>query len=128
MYQCLDRSSVIPHPPRSAAATTAPPQLNIRSTPNRYSPKNTDVRITTSVVAYTSRREGQVTRFISLRTSRKNSLARGHHPNGPLRGRVARLIYRFSRHWTFLDRIFGLAGQEGLEPPAPGFGDRCSTN
>src|SRR5262245_9497790 len=21
-----------------------------------------------------------------------------------------------------------LAGQEGLEPPAPGFGDRCSTN
>jgi len=23
---------------------------------------------------------------------------------------------------------FVMAGQEGLEPPAPGFGDQCSTN
>ena len=85
MYQCLDRSSVMPHPPRSRRSNHCTPALNIRSTPNRYSPKNTDVRITTSVVAYTSRRDGQVTRFISLRTSLKNSLARGHHPSGPLR-------------------------------------------
>jgi hypothetical protein len=42
--------------------------------------------MTTIVVAYTSRLDGQVTRFISFLTSVKNSLARGHHPSGPLRG------------------------------------------
>ena len=26
------------------------------------------------------------------------------------------------------ERVFYVAGVEGLEPPAPGFGDRCSTN
>src|SRR3954469_23418974 len=35
-------------------------------------PKNAEVRITTTVVAYTSRRDGQVTRFISFLTSVRN--------------------------------------------------------
>src|SRR5262245_52311885 len=54
-----------------------------RSTPHRYNPKKIDVRITTSVVAYTSRRLGQVTRAISLRTSVRNRRARPHHPRTP---------------------------------------------
>src|SRR5262249_11552135 len=45
---------------------------------NRYNPKNADVRMTTTVVAYTSFLEGQVTRLSSLRTSVRNSRARSN--------------------------------------------------
>src|SRR5439155_873254 len=54
--------------------------LSDRSTIQRYTPKNTDVRITTIVVAYTSRWLGQVTRPISLRTSERKRRERPHHP------------------------------------------------
>src|SRR5688500_12357 len=43
-------------------------------------PKKIDVRITTSVVAYTSLRVGQVTRPTSLRTSARNRRDRPHQP------------------------------------------------
>ena len=33
-----------------------------------------------------------------------------------------------SRYPVQVDRISGMAGAEGLEPSARGFGDRCSTN
>ena len=36
--------------------------------PQRYTPKNIEVRMTTTVVAYTSFLDGQVTRSSSLRT------------------------------------------------------------
>src|SRR5207344_599531 len=58
------------------------PLESVRSTTQRYSPKKTDTRITTTVVAYTSRRVGHVTRFISLRTSERNVRARSHHAAG----------------------------------------------
>src|SRR5262245_14147229 len=97
-------------------------------------PNSVDVRITTIVVAHTSRRVGHVTRPSSLRTSARNRRARPNQPTtcsgdslrlssiavftNPLRGlRLA------GPHWSQT-----LAGQEGLEPPALGFGDRCSTN
>src|SRR5262245_42012655 len=43
-------------------------------------PKNPDVRITTTVVAYTSFCDGQVTRFSSLRTSERKSRIRSKRP------------------------------------------------
>src|SRR4051794_19153919 len=46
----------------------------------RYRPKNAEVRMTTTVVAYTSFCDGQVTRFSSLRTSLRNSRARSNRP------------------------------------------------
>src|SRR5688500_17480780 len=51
-----------------------------RSTPQRYTPKKIDVRMTTTVVAYTSLRLGQVTRPVSLRTSERNRRERPHQP------------------------------------------------
>src|SRR5206468_12363386 len=52
---------------------------NIRSSPHRYTPKNAEVRMTTTVVAYTSLRVGQVTRRVSFRTSAKNVRAFSGH-------------------------------------------------
>src|SRR5262245_56610304 len=43
-------------------------------------PNTIEVRITTTVVAHTSRRVGHVTRPSSLRTSLRNRLARPNHP------------------------------------------------
>src|SRR5262249_30437874 len=51
-----------------------------KSSSQRYTPKNADVRITTTVVAYTSLRDGQVTRFSSLRTSLRNRRMRSIRP------------------------------------------------
>src|SRR5262245_33615516 len=52
----------------------------IWSSANRYTPKNSDVRMTTTVVAYTAFCDGQVTRFSSLRTSLRNNRARSMRP------------------------------------------------
>ncbi len=35
---------------------------------------------------------------------------------------------RKQKSLLFSQKAFYLAGAEGLEPPTPGFGDRCSTN
>src|SRR5579864_8086554 len=51
-----------------------------RSMIHRYKPNTKDVRITTTVVAHTSRRVGHVTRVNSLRTSVKNLRARPYQP------------------------------------------------
>src|SRR4029079_13830073 len=126
---------------RKSQATAA---LNARSIPQRYSPKKADVRITTSVVAYTSRTHGHVTRRISFLTSIRNERLVVSHC-GPRRSPppsrgcsiatellVRSLLPDFgpisiptSRQPAGRRRM---AGQEGLEPPALGFGDRCSTN
>src|SRR3954449_6983892 len=104
--------------------------------------KNTDaiatITNTMAVVMAVSRRDGQVTFSVSSRTSWKNlkglvfaipilSLyfrrfaapftGKGRSAAGP------RLCYRDLR-----PSLITLAGVEGLEPPTPGFGDRCSTN
>src|ERR1051325_6197094 len=102
-----------------------------RSRPQRYTPKNAETRITTTVVAYTSRREGHVTRRISLRTSVKNVRVFDSQPV-----LLSPAVFTCSIV-VLIESIPGLprsptsaamAGQEGLEPPTPGFGDRCSTN
>src|SRR4029078_3953927 len=43
-------------------------------------PKNREVAMTTTVVAYTSFCDGQVTRFSSLRTSLRNNRTRSNRP------------------------------------------------
>src|SRR5688572_2308831 len=118
--------------------------------------------MTTTVVAYTSRREGHVTRRISLRTSVRKLREFSHHPLIPpsvlrtgagltcssvlMTASLAAISKRpgirdqgqgdvctpTPHPWSLLpDPDFPsaiVAGQEGLEPPALGFGDRCSTN
>src|SRR5688572_29408302 len=56
---------------------------NATSRPQRYTPRNVDVRITTRVVAYTSFRDGHVTRRVSLRTSVKKLRVFSHQPRIP---------------------------------------------
>src|SRR5688572_18090335 len=107
---------------------------NATSSPHKYTPKNVDVRITTSVVAYTSRRDGQVTRRVSLRTSVENVRPFAHQALGPpsavLTGAGLTcstvLIAVIPKAPTPVGGLLLLAGQEGIEPPTPGFGDRCS--
>src|SRR5438132_9887815 len=110
------------------------------------------------VVAYTSFCDGQVTRFSSLRTSVRNVRLRFHQPvtfslASPMlsttfvaisassfqlsnRAPNSRLAAQSSSSGPASLKLearssqleANLAGQEGLEPPAPGFGDRCSNN
>ena len=47
-------------------------------------------------------------------------------PSGPVA--AANASVRGSSHVSCLGTSLPRAGQEGLEPPTPGFGDRCSTN
>src|SRR4051812_42405472 len=83
-----------------------------RSAMNRNAAKMTLVTRTTIVVPTTSSRVGKLTFRISVRTSDRNSFVLVHQfILGP----------RSSIHQK------RLAGQEGLEPPTLGFGDRCST-
>src|SRR5437764_6301582 len=94
---------------------------------------------TTTVVPTTSFLPGQVTFFISTLVSRKKSRVVNHHSFGLaaielsflsdsifFQQTVVRRTFR-SRSLTTLSLSF-LAGQEGLEPPTCGFGDRCSAN
>ena len=82
--------------------------------------------ITTTVDSTSSCRSGQVHRRISAATSAKNvlllviascNLLIRHLLYAKING------YGMSRSST---RPAYLAGQEGIEPPTPGFGDRCS--
>ena len=43
-------------------------------------------------------------------------------------GRVFHIVERRRRRIHCHRYPEGLAGQEGIEPPTPGFGDRCSAN
>src|SRR5690606_19901429 len=100
---------------RHAAPTRAISQrtalASARSTSQRYTPKNTDTRITTTVVAYTSRRLGHVTRRISARTSWMNARARSHHAVGRLSrpsrpsSAAARAAAAGRRFWPFVASI-----------------------
>ena len=64
--------------------------------------------MTTQDVAIVSFRVGQVTLPISVLTSSRNSL-------------VLSITLGPRKHPS------KMAGQEGFEPPTPGFGDRCSS-
>ena len=74
-----------------------------------------DITNTTTVPSLRSSLVGQLTDFISERTSRKKRLT--------------------SANFIILPNTFGalaaaknVAGQAGIEPATPGFGDRCSTS
>ena len=71
---------------------------------------------TTEVEAIVSFLEGQVTFFNSTRTSRKNCLEVCKNS----------LIFSISS-FPAIKNYYSLAGQEGFEPPSPGFGVRCSS-
>src|SRR5687768_656012 len=104
MYHCLVLSSVMvptahaPQPPNARNAQF----MNVdrpTSTRYRYTPNSVEVRITTTVVAQTSRRVGHVTRPSSLRTSPRKRLARPNQPR-TWSGESFRLssIAAFTRH------------------------------
>ena len=81
---------------------------------------------TIMVVSQVSFQLGQVTFFISRRTCWKNSIgadaARGR---GRFRVRCHTPIFLSPQPFQL---FLNLAGVEGLEPTALGFGDRCSTS
>src|SRR5689334_19124060 len=98
---------------------------------------------TIRVVIMVSRRVGHVTFSVSERTSWRNlngltlamlTLVLGHMLHGPpasQAGPTARRIYtqKFRKSPSpDLRASSSLAGVEGLEPPTPGFGDRCSSH
>src|SRR5262245_50827723 len=97
--------------------------LNTQSAARKNSAAAIDIMRTAAVVTTVSLRVGQVTLDTSVRTCWRNSkgfityipnLCRIDLPRSPASPR------------TFeLPRL--VAGVEGLEPPTPGFGDRCSS-
>lgn len=81
--------------------------LKITSTPAKYMPKMKEETTTAIVVLIVSSFEGQVTFLSSALASAKN-------------------VFTLCNIFVFM--ILFKTGQEGLEPPTPGFGDRYSTN
>jgi hypothetical protein len=117
-------------------------QLAPESTKKKKIPKNATVAITTEVVVNTSWREGQVTFFISTRTSCRNfpqrfgvSIRRAKNPGSP-RSRSSRRPDSAASATVFTVALsscryrnlvappahyapLNLAGEEGIEPPHP---------
>src|SRR5579883_1596826 len=99
------------------------------STPKKNAPKNATATITTNVVTITSCRVGHVTWRSSTRTSCRNSpqrfgcsLIRSH--SAPVRDSGASPDIAFNRSACNAIELyyllpFGLAGEEGFEPPHP---------
>src|SRR5690348_15499757 len=108
-------------------------QLTVLSTPKKKMPKKATATMTTKVVTTTSCWLGQVTWRSSTRTSCRNSphclgccLIRSH--SAPVRDSGASPDIAFNRSAcnaialqfpTSFIRTFGLAGEEGFEPPHP---------
>jgi hypothetical protein len=92
--------------------------------------------MTTIVVLYISFLEGQVTFFISARTSLRKGIIRLYHLVFwfilyPVNANIMKnyqpgYLMPPHRSWTVL-LIGKLAGEAGLEPATFGFGDRCSS-
>src|SRR5258708_3886100 len=96
---------------------------------------------TIRVVIMVSRRVGQVTFWVSARTSCRNlnGLTRAIEPDPRTYRRTARTAGR-SRHLAIYTQDFrkgpsrgwkatsSRAGGEGLDPPPPGLGDGCSSH
>src|SRR6266566_8055626 len=86
-----------------------------------------------AVVIAVSRRVGQVTFCVSSRTSCMNLNMFGLAMIGLPEDRRRRTGYRYRPIFSLfrlLSSVFCpllLAGVEGLQPPTPGFGDRCSS-
>src|SRR5689334_4411313 len=106
-----------------------------------------DMMNTIKVVIMVSRRVGHVTFWVSERTSWRNLngltfaistcalLVLGHVLDGPPARSGRSVLFAVIYTLDFrkspspgLKAISSLAGVEGLEPPTPGFGDRCSSH
>ena len=91
-----------------------------------------DMMNTMTVVMIVSRRLGQVTFDTSVRTCCRNSKGSFSpslfltHEIRSIPPRV-KLQYRVRLAVVAKPRPLTVAGVEGLEPPTPGFGDRCSS-
>src|SRR4029450_5693223 len=92
--------------------------LNTQSAARKNNAVAIDMASTMTVVMTVSRRVGQVTLATSVRTCWTNS-----------KGLVLAIIILAAEAIPLLpaNSRLGLAGVEGLEPPTPGFGDRCSS-
>src|SRR2546430_809442 len=119
--------------------TYATPICTSLSTTARNTPKNATVAMTTQVVAITSSRLGQVTCFISTRTSRRNSrvsatvpvtLLPNSEPIPPCDSSLPVFTVRVAMNphsFTSTEKTSVLlnAGRGGgIRTPIPGFGDR----
>src|SRR5882672_5401222 len=112
------------------------PRCTPKSTIHRKTPKNATVAMTTQVVAITSSRLGQVTCFISTRTSCRNSRASATVPvtffvsSEPVPPCDSSLLVFPARvamntHSSALSVRFPNSGRGGgTRTPIPGFGDR----
>src|SRR5271155_2502534 len=139
MYHCMLMKSRSPYTPNFLKITETP-RCTPRSTNHRKNPKNATVAITTQVVEITSSLVGQVTCFISTRTSCRNSRVSATVPDTrvPTPDAVsARAFFCGSSFFTLTacvamqplhllgsgkcagGRPQNLAGEEGLEPPYP---------
>src|SRR5262245_52549019 len=78
-----------------------------RSITHRYTPNSIDVRMTTTVVAHTSRRVGQVTRLSSTRTSARKRRAR---PNQPPARSVVSLLSNMDLETSSTPSVIGRPG------------------
>src|SRR5450759_3001703 len=94
--------------------------LKAESTARKKSAVATDMMSTMIVVITVSRRVGQVTLATSVRTCCRNS-----------KGFVLAISILAAGEYlpciVLTARASVVAGVEGLEPPTPGFGDRCSS-
>src|ERR1700749_4319431 len=78
-----------------------------------------------------ARRPGHTTDFLSALPQKFERRGFCHHKplEGGLYSSPARILLAPApRFGCGIELAQGLAGVEGLEPPTPGFGDRCSTN
>ena len=103
------------------------PNRTITSVIKRKNPKKKTAAITTIVVPATSRFPGQETLLSSLRVSLRKSIKLRIDflvfVKKVIVCSIPEIFWKFSRNIEL-----NLAGQEGLEPPTCGFGDRRSTN
>src|SRR5512135_3273258 len=85
------------------------------------------MEMTMIVVITVSRRVGQVTLDTSVRTCCRNSKGFVLAISNPCRLKTSfRLVFAPAPS-PLGAKLLTVAGVEGLEPPTPGFGDRCSS-
>src|SRR3990170_7202517 len=107
-----------PYRPRPKTNVTR--LLKTQSAARKKSAAATDMSSTMTVVIMVSRRVGQVTLATSVRTCCRNSKGLVLAIFSPCRGKPPPAS-------CLPARASVVAGVEGLEPPTPGFGDRCSS-
>src|SRR5262249_9057823 len=112
----------IRHDPPSRLKIHCTALLLPKSTTTTYHPKTADVTLTPAVFAVSSFCAAQAPRLSSFRTSLRKRRARSKRPPAASLT-VSSVVGVFVAAINLLSRLAILAGQEGIEPPTPGFGD-----